>query len=54
MKQLITITIYPPIEDAFNMTIHVPDNCDEEEYIDRFLDVMLNDAIKYRCEWKYN
>ena len=54
MKNLVTITVYPPVGDAFNMTIYVPDCCDEEEYINEFLDAILNDTIKYNCEWKFN
>lgn len=37
------------------MIIPVPDDRDEEEYIDEFLDNMLfNDELRYNIEWNYN
>lgn len=35
------------------MTIPVPDDRDKEEYIDEFLDNMLNIDLRYNTEWKY-
>ena len=35
------------------MTISVPAEADPEEYIDGFLDAILNDDIRYNAEWEF-
>ena len=37
---------------TFEMTINVPSYRDKEEYIDEFLDGLLNEDLKYNCDWK--
>lgn len=36
----------------FVMEISVPSNVDKEEYIDQFLDGILDENMKYNCEWE--
>ena len=36
----------------FVMEISVPSNRDTEEYIDQFLDGILNEDMRYNCEWE--
>ena len=36
----------------FVMEIEVPNNRDSEEYIDQFLDGILNENMRYNCEWE--
>ena len=35
------------------MEIHVPEYRDAEEYIDEYLDGMLNEEIKWNCDWGF-
>lgn len=35
------------------MAIYVPTDRDPEEYIDEFLDGMLNEFLRYNCEWEF-
>jgi len=35
------------------MTFCVPDDCDPEEYIDDYLDGLLNDFLRYNSEWNF-
>ena len=35
------------------MEIDVPEYRDVEEYIDEYLDGMLNENIKWNCDWKF-
>lgn len=35
------------------MMIPVPSDRDTEEYIDEFLDNMLNDDLRYNTEWNF-
>lgn len=35
------------------LTIGIPINRDAEEYIDEFLDGMLNDFLRYNSEWEF-
>lgn len=37
---------------ACYMEINVPEWKDVEEYIDEYLDGILNEDIKYNCEWE--
>lgn len=38
---------------SFHMTIDVPLGNDAEEYIDEFLEAILNDEYRYNCEWDF-
>lgn len=38
---------------ACMMEINVPDYRDAEEYIDEYLDGMLNEEIKWNCDWSF-
>ena len=35
------------------MTIAVPHDRDPEEYIDERLEYMMNDDLRYNCEWEF-
>ncbi len=35
------------------MAIYVPTDRDPEEYIDEFLEGMLNEFLRYNCEWEF-
>lgn len=35
------------------ITIFVPDDRDTEEYIDEYLDSILNDNVRYNCKWSF-
>lgn len=35
------------------MTFDVPDNVDEDEYIEDCLDEIMNSNGRYDCEWEY-
>ena len=35
------------------MEINVPEYRDAEEYIDEYLDGMLNEEIKWNCDWGF-
>lgn len=35
------------------MEIVVPEDQDAEEYIDQYLDSILNEDVKYNCEWNF-
>lgn len=35
------------------MIINVPKNRDDEEYIDEFLDSILNTDLRYNAEWDF-
>lgn len=48
------IKAYPScFMDGFKMTIEVPNDADPEEYIDAYLDAILNENLKYNCEWEF-
>lgn len=36
------------------MTFDVPDNVDEDEYIEDCLDEIMNSNGRYDCEWEYS
>lgn len=38
---------------AFTMTVDVPSDRDEEEYIDEFLEGILSEEARYNCEWDF-
>lgn len=38
---------------GFKMTIDVPGNRDAEEYIDEYLDTILNINLRYNCDWVF-
>lgn len=40
---------HPEIE----MTISIPDDRDDEEYIDELLDSILKEDLKYNVEWSF-
>ena len=49
-----TIKVYPScFMTGFKMTIEVPIDEDPEEYIDAYLDAILNEDLKYNCEWEF-
>lgn len=52
MKKKIELTLscFAP---TIIMEIQVPENRDEEEYIDELLDSMLNDEFRYNAEWNF-
>lgn len=37
----------------FEMTICIPEGRDPEEYIDEFLDGILNDDFRFNVEWDF-
>jgi len=37
----------------FDMMIDVPNNQDDESYIDEFLDSIFNDNVRYNTEWEF-
>ena len=49
-----TIRVWPScfVKD-FKMIVDVPDNVDAEEEIDSLLDALLNENLKYNCEWEF-
>ena len=49
MKIKVDIQFVPP----FTMDINVPKFRDAEEYIDEFLDGLLNEDLKYNCDWEF-
>lgn len=38
---------------GFEMIIPVPEDRDDEEYIDELLDGILNDKLRYKIEWDF-
>lgn len=49
-----TISFYPANSTIpITMTIAVPRDRDPEEYIDEVLDTMLNDDLRYNCDWEF-
>ena len=49
-----TIRFYPGnASDPILITLSVPYICDPEEYIDAYLDSMLNEFLRYNCEWEF-
>lgn len=49
-----TILVEPScFAPEFEMSIHVPENRDDEEYIDELLDRILSDDFKYNAEWNF-
>lgn len=53
--QLVKIGLYfgNNTKPSAYMMIPVPDERDKEEYIDEFLDNMLNVDLRYNTEWEY-
>ena len=53
-KRECKIMLYP---DCFHppciMILSVPNNMDAEEYIDNYLDSILNENLKFNAEWKF-
>lgn len=47
------ITIYPDMGDAFEMIFTIPEDRDDDEYIDEMLDNIFSDNFSY-CEWNYS
>lgn len=47
---LVKLSCFAP---AFEMIISIPDDRDSEEYIDEFLDSVLNDEFRYNAEWDF-
>lgn len=37
----------------FAMTLSIPDGRDAEEYIDEFLDGILDEDLRYNAEWDF-
>ena len=35
------------------ITISIPNNCDEEDYIEQYLDSILNTSARYNAEWDF-
>ena len=54
-SRLVKIELYfgNNTEASAYMMIPVPSNRDKEEYIDEFLDNMLNEDLRYNTEWNY-
>lgn len=49
-----TIKFYPGNSTTpVVMTILVPNDRDPEEYINEFLDGMLNDDLRYNSDWEF-
>lgn len=46
------IRVYITGVPEFVMEISVPSDRDMEEYIDQFLDGILNENMRYNCEWE--
>lgn len=48
-----TVNVFPScFIKGFRMIIEVPDSEDAEEYIDAYLDAILNEDLRYNCEWE--
>lgn len=43
---------FGPFIKGCRMIIQVPENEDTEEYIDSYLDFILNDDLRYNCDFK--
>lgn len=43
---------YPEV-GSFFMSIKVPEDVDEEEYIDDYLSCILDEALFLHCEWDF-
>lgn len=49
-----TITLTPTcFTPPCKVTIDVPNGWDAEEYIDEYLDSILNDDVRYNAEWDF-
>ena len=49
-----TIALYPGMSATpVIMTISIPVDRDQEEYIDEYLDGLLSDFVRYNCEWEF-
>ena len=35
------------------VTIYIPNDKDDDEYIDAYLDGMLNEFLRYNCDWVF-
>ena len=48
------IRLYPScfIKEC-EMIIDLPDDIDAEECIDSYLDAILNNDLRYNCEWEF-
>lgn len=48
------IEVFPScFAPSFVMEIEIPVGRDTEEYIDEFLDGILNEDFRYNCEWDF-
>lgn len=49
-----TILVEPScFAPEFEMIIRIPENRDDEEYIDELLDGILSNDFKYNAEWNF-
>lgn len=53
-KHVARISVTPScFHPSFIMELSVPDDQDEEEYIDSLLDSILQTDLRYNCEWDF-
>ena len=49
-----SIHFFPGNSDApITITFNIPDDWDDEEYINEYLDGILNDFFQYNCDWEF-
>lgn len=49
-----TILVSPsPFDPEFEMIISIPENRDDEEYIDELLERILGEELRYNIEWDF-
>lgn len=47
---IVSLSCFAP---TIMMEIPIPDNRDDKEYIDEFLEGILNDEFRYNAEWEF-
>ena len=49
------VIVFTPSSSAEGIEIifDIPNDVDDEEYIEDYLDRILNDSVKYTCEWDF-
>lgn len=49
------IALFPggATDATVKITIAIPADRDDEEYIDEYLDGLLSDFVRYNCEWEF-
>lgn len=53
MHKRIILVRPSPFDPEFGMIISIPDDRDDEEYIDELLDRILGEEFRYNIEWDF-